>query len=126
LIAGDARLKSLVLMGQRHASAQSIHAAAVTSVRENRARDRLSRAHDEHRRASRAGNSSRSVSAHFTRQKPLSKMVSFVFMPWERQATYQHRQVSYHRQDAGGVHSTAEVVDLQQLNVDHQNWHRRG
>jgi hypothetical protein len=56
---------------------------------------------------------------------PLPKMVSFVFMPWERQASYQHRQVGYHRQDAGGVHSTAEVVDLQQLNVDHQNWHRR-
>jgi hypothetical protein len=56
---------------------------------------------------------------------PLPKMVSFVLMRGERQATYQHRQVSYHRQDAGEVHSTAEVVDFQQLNVDYQNWHRR-
>jgi hypothetical protein len=59
------------------------------------------------------------------RQKPLPKMVSFVLMREERQTTYQHRQVSYHRQDAGEVHSTAEVVDLQQLKIDHQNWHGR-
>ena len=42
-----------------------------------------------------------------------------------REVTYQHRQVSYHRQAAGEVRSTAEVVGLQQLNLDHQNWHMR-
>jgi hypothetical protein len=43
----------------------------------------------------------------------------------ERQAAYHHRQVRYHRQAAGEVRSTAEVVDLQQLDLDHRNWHIR-
>jgi hypothetical protein len=38
----------------------------------------------------------------------------------QRQVTYQHRQVSYHREAAGEVRSTLEVVDLKQLKVDYQ------
>jgi hypothetical protein len=36
---------------------------------------------------------------------------------WHEQATYQHRQVSYHRQAAGEVRSTMDVVHLKQLIV---------
>jgi hypothetical protein len=37
--------------------------------------------------------------------------------PWEGQATYQQRQVSYHRQAAGEVRSTLDIVHLKSLMV---------
>jgi hypothetical protein len=43
----------------------------------------------------------------------------------ERQATYQHRQVSYHRHAADGVYSTVDIVNFQQLIIARRNWHGR-
>jgi hypothetical protein len=43
----------------------------------------------------------------------------------ERQATYQHRQVSYHRQATDKELVAVEEVYLQLLTVAHRNWHKR-
>jgi hypothetical protein len=43
----------------------------------------------------------------------------------ERQATYQHRQVSYHRYAAGEVRSAAYMSDIKPINVERRNWHGR-
>ena len=53
----------------------------------------------------------------------LSLLVRCAAIAWERQATYQYRQVSYHREAASEVPSRTEVVDLQELNVEDQHWH---
>jgi hypothetical protein len=58
-----------------------------------------------------------SVSAHFTPPKPPPRIMTRLVLPVEGQATYQHRQVSYHRQAAGEVRSVVDIVHCKQLIV---------
>ena len=85
----------------------------------------LSRSGSFCRKRPQAKNSSRSFSAHFTPRKAAAEDDdAFGAHPWKgKQLTSIGKLVN--RQTAGEVRSTAEAVNLQQLNVERQNWHMR-